>query len=155
MKKAVAADQRIRELPAGPPWYETITGNLPERFFGSRTLMGRFRPSCALTSVALTSISGTSFSDGRASLRNGLAFPVFASIAQGSYGEDGVDQRATKRLPSWEKSERKPWPSGIANLARGRSVRASRRRSSVRLPASIRRATASPVLATAIVSIVA
>src|SRR5436853_3381378 len=30
-KKAVVADQRIRELYAGPPWYETITGSLPER----------------------------------------------------------------------------------------------------------------------------
>src|SRR3989454_1083831 len=120
-KKAVVADQRIRELFAGPPWYETITGSLPERFFGNRMFMGRPRPSCAFASVTLTSISGNSFSDGRASLRNRVALPVFASMAQGSYGEDGVDQRATKRFPSSENSERKPCPSGIATFERGRS----------------------------------
>src|SRR5207253_3895814 len=64
-------------------------------------------PSCTFASVTLTSISGNSFSDGRASLRNRVALPVFASMGQGSYGEDGVDQRATKRFPSSENSERK------------------------------------------------
>ena len=30
-KKAVSPDQRTWELPAGPPWYETMTGNFPLR----------------------------------------------------------------------------------------------------------------------------
>ena len=103
----------------------------------------------------LVSISGTSLSDGRASLRSGPALPVAESITQASVGDDGVDQRAMKRLPSSEKSETNPCPSGMRTVARGCSVRASSRRSSLRLPASINRASASPVLATATASMAA
>src|SRR5207245_1751361 len=121
-KKAVIADQRIRELPDGPPWYETITGSLPACPLGRKTLVGSVSPSCACTCVMLTSISGTSFSEGRISLRSRAALPVPASLAHASVGDEGVDQSATIRLPSSEKSATKPWPSGISTLAPGRSA---------------------------------
>ena len=110
--------------------------------------MGSVSPSRALIAAMLVCIGGNSPSEGRSSLRSGLALPVVESIAQASLGEEGVDHLAMTRLPSSENSERNPWPSGIATLARGRSVRASSRRISVRLPASTSTASASPVFAT-------
>src|SRR5439155_25961347 len=148
-KNATDGAQRIRALADGPPWYETITGSFSERFFGRYTLMGMLRPSCARIRVMLVSISGTSRREGRASFRSWLALPVRASTAQTSVGDDGVDQRARNRLPSSENSETFPCPSGMATLARGRSVRAYSSRTSVWLPASTSMASESPVFATA------
>ncbi len=133
-----------------------MTGNFPKRFLGRKTLMGSFRPSWALISVMLVSISGTtSLSEGRLSLRSGLGFPLAASIAHGSGGDEGVDQTAMNRLPSSEKSVTPPWPSGNTTFARGRKVCASSKRTSLRFPASIERASASPLLATAMEEMVA
>src|SRR5260370_5990321 len=150
MKNAEIADQRRRELPAGPPWYETITGSLPEWFLGSDTLIGSVRPSRALIAVMLVSIAGNSLSDGRASFRSAAGLPVFASTAQASVDERGVDQSAMKRLPSSEKSETKPSPCGIVTWARGFDVSAATRRISARFAAAIDRASASTTFATAI-----
>ena len=104
----------------------------------------------AFTSVMLTSMAGTARSDGRSSLRSGSALPVAASIDHASVGEEGVDQTATSFVPSSEKAETAPCPSGIDTLARGCSVPLSRIRISLRLPASMVSATAPPFLATSI-----
>ena len=79
--------------------------------------------------------------------KKGGGLAVAASIDQASVGDDGVDQSATTFVPSSEKAETLPCPRGIATLARGCSVPASRTRISLRLPASMVSARAPPFLA--------
>src|SRR4030095_8529197 len=97
VKNAEYQAHLIRELPAGPPWEQTITGSFPARFLRGERWTGTARPSDALIEVMLVSVGGNVASEGRASFRKGATLPVFASIAHASLGERGVDQSTTRR----------------------------------------------------------
>src|ERR671915_1239406 len=83
---------------------------------GRKACTGILRPSCATTSLVLTSSGGRLLIDGRGSLRSAVTSAVLASTSIRSVGALGVDQVTTKLCPSSEKLEGKPVPSGSSIL---------------------------------------
>src|SRR5918998_421048 len=102
---------------------------------GRKACTGILRPSCAVTSLVLTSSGGRLLIDGRGSFRRGVTSAVLVSTSKRSVGALGVDQVTTKLCPSSEKSEGKPVPIGNLISPAEARVRPSIRRMSEWFPA--------------------